>query len=374
MKSKQLKIQDFPLLAPTAIAFGAATLGGALLLLITGHNVITAFAALFGGAFGSLNGLAESLLKTVPLLLCGLAVAVAFRAGLWNIGAEGQMLIGALAAMALAPALSKLPSFISITLLLLTGAIAGAAWGAIPGWMKAQRRVQEVISTILLNFIALELVRYAVHGPLQEAGGNYPQSAALPEAMRLLRMLPPTRLHFGVIIAVIMAAATFIFLFRTVSGYRLRALGENPLAARYSGMRIDRLTILAMTVSGGIAGLAGAVELSGVTFRLFENFSPGYGYTAIAVALMGKLNPMTIIATSFLFGALEAGAGAMQRQANVSGVVVEFMQGLVVLSIAATAAYQLRKAKVVQKDETKEEVEETPEETMTSESETTESF
>jgi simple sugar transport system permease protein len=282
------------------------------------------------------------------------------------------MLIGAMAAMACAPAFSKLPPILSITLLLMSGAVAGAAWGAIPGWMKGQRRVQEVISTILLNFIAIELVRYAVHGPLQEAGGNYPQSATLPEAMRLLRMLPPTRLHFGVIVALIMAVATSVFLFRTVAGYRLRALGANPLAARYAGMRIDRLTILAMTVSGGIAGLAGAVELSGVTFRLFDNFSPGYGYTAIAVALLGKLNPLTIIATAFLFGALEAGAGAMQRQANVSGVVVDFMQGLVVLSIAATAAYQLRKAKGKQKDETKEA--EAPEETMTPESETMESL
>jgi simple sugar transport system permease protein len=361
MKVRQLNLRQLPLLAPALIAFAVATIGGALLLLATGHNVINAFTALIIGAFGSLHNISESLLKTVPLLLCGLAVAVAFRAGLWNIGAEGQLLLGALAAAALAPMLQKTPPLLAIVMMLGGGALAGAAWGALPGWMKAHRHVQEVISTILFNFIAIELVRYAVHGPLQEAGGNFPQTSALPETMRLLRFLPPTRLHVGVIVALVAAVATSIFLVRTVAGYQLRALGANPVAARYAGMRIDHLTMLALTISGGIAGLAGAVEYSGVTFRLYENFSPGYGYTAIAVALMGKLNPLTIIGTAFMFGALEAGAGNMQRQANISAVVVEVMQGLVVLSIAATSAYQLRKAKGKQGEQIKKTGEE-PEE------------
>jgi len=327
------------------IAFAVSMLGGALLLLATGHNPVTAFAALFAGALGSVNNLSECLLKAIPLWLCGLAIAIAFRAGVWNIGAEGQLLIGALVATGLAPFLQKLPSALGVPLLLAAGAIAGAAWGALPGWMKARRQIQEVISTILLNFVAIELVGYAVHGPLMEIGGNFPQSAALPENLRLLRLLPPTRLHLGAVLGVVMTAATYVLLFRTVAGYQLRALGVNATAARFAGMQIERLIILAMAISGGLAGLAGAVELSGVTHRLFENFSPGYGYTAVAVALMARLNPWGIIGTAFLFGALEAGAGAMQRQANVSAVVVQIMQGLMILSIVATSAYQFRKEK-----------------------------
>jgi simple sugar transport system permease protein len=345
MKIRQTKSPWFTPLLPPLISFAAATLGGAALLLISGHNVIVAFSALVGGAFGSLNNLAETLLKSTPLLLCGLAVTVAFRAGIWNIGAEGQFLAGALLAAALAPILYELPSLVAVPLLLSAGAIAGAAWGALPGWMKARRHIQEVISTILLNFIAIELIRYAVHGPLIEAGGNFPQSAALPENLRLVRMMAPTRLHLGVPLAGVMAILTQVFLFRTTAGYQLRALGANPNAARFAGMQVERLTIMTMAISGGIAGLAGAVELSGVTHRVFDNFSPGYGYTAVAVALMARLNPLSTLVTALFFGALEAGAGAMQRAANVSAVVVAVMQGLVILSIATTGALQVRRAK-----------------------------
>lgn len=340
MNSWQAKFAWLRPATPALLAFLAATFGGGLLLLLTGHNVLVAFAALLGGAFGSANDFAEALLKTTPLLLCGLAVAVAFRAGIWNIGAEGQLLVGALIAAGFAPAFQFLPSWLGVSLLLLIGAAAGAIWGALAGWMKAKRRVQEVISTILLNFVAIELVRYSVHGPMMETAGEFPQSEALPDQLRIVRLLPPTRMHAGIVIAVAIAIAMFIFLFHTVRGYQLRALGANPKAARFAGMPIDRLTVLAMAVAGGLAGLGGAIELSGVTYRLYDNFSPGYGYTAIAVALMGKLHPLAIIGSAFLFGILEAGAGAMQRQAGVSAVVVEVLQGLVVLSMASFGAWQ----------------------------------
>ncbi len=330
-------------LATPALAFVVATVIAAMLLWLGGYEVLQAFSALLNGAFGSAHALAETVVRATPLLLTGLAVAVAFRAGVWNIGAEGQLLMGALAAIALAPWLASLPTFMGFGLIFMCSLSAGALWASLAGWMKFQRQVPEVVSTILLNFIALELVRYAVNGPLMETAGNFPQTDILVPELRLARWLVPTRLHTGVLCAPFVALLVHVMLTRTAFGFNLRATAANATAARFAAMNVARIQLMSMAISGAVAGLAGAMELAGVTYRMYQNFSPGYGYTAIAVALMARLHPLALIATALLFGALENGALAMQRQAHVSAVLVNMMQGVVVLTIAAAGALELKR-------------------------------
>lgn len=329
-------------LTPAFSAFAVATLLAILLLWASGYDVLLAFQALFEGAFGSTYALSETLVKSLPLLLTGVAVALAFRAGVWNIGAEGQLLAGALSASALAPHLAPLPGVLGFTFLLIFGALAGAGWAGIAGAMKVRRNVPEVVSTILLNFIALELVRYAVHGPLMEAAGQFPQSEALAPALRLARLFPPTRLHNGLWFAPGFAVLAYVLIQRTVFGFEMQATASNATAARFVAIDTGRVQLRSLMLSGALAGLAGVLELAGVTYRVYENFSPGYGYTAIAVALMARLNPLAVMATALLFGALDNGATAMQRQANVSAVISYMMQGIVVLTLAALGGLALR--------------------------------
>lgn len=326
-----------------ALAFGVATVLAAMLLWMSGYAILPVFAALLQGAFGSAHALAETAVRATPLLLIGLAVAFAFRAGVWNIGAEGQFLLGALGAIALAPRLTMLPAGLGFFLLFVCSVCAGGLWAGLAGWMKFQRRVPEVVSTILLNLIALELVRYAVNGPLMETLREFPQTDALALDLRLTRWLPPTRLHTAVLCAPFIAAFIHALLTRTAFGFSVRATAANVVAARYAALNVTRIQFMSMAISGALAGLAGLVELTGVTYRLYQNFSPGYGYTAIAVALMARLQPLAIIGTALLFGALENGALAMQRQANVSAVLVNMVQGLVVLTVAVAGAFELKR-------------------------------
>lgn len=330
-------------LTTPALAFGVATLIAATLLWLGDYAVLPAFRALLNGAFGSTNALAETVVRATPLLLTGLAVAFAFRTGVWNIGAEGQLLVGALATIALVPWLAALPTFMGFALLFLCSMSAGALWASLAGWMKFQRQVPEVVSTILLNFIALELVRYAVNGPLMESLRQFPQTDALAEPLRLTRWLAATRLHTGVLCAPIVALLVHVIISQTAFGFNLRATAANAIAARFAALNVARIQFLSMAFSGALAGLAGFVELSGVTYRMYQNFSPGYGYTAIAVALMARLQPLAIIFTALLFGALENGALAMQRQANVSATLVHMMQGAVVLTIAVAGAMEIKR-------------------------------
>jgi simple sugar transport system permease protein len=263
-----------------------------------------------------------------------LAVALAFRAGVFNIGAEGQLLAGAAAAAAVSQM-----SFIANTgatpwLALIAGAVAGALWAGIAAILRARFHVLEVISTILLNFLALYLVGYLVRGPLQEPLHIYPQSSAIPLAARLPHLLPSSRLHVGFLLALGAGVATWWMLRFTAIGFRLRAVGANPDAARVAGeIDVVRTTTATFLVSGAIAGVAGGIELTGVTFALYENISPGYGYTGIAVALLARLDPLGVIASGLLFGALEAGASAMQRDAGVPSVVVSVIEALIILGL-----------------------------------------
>jgi ABC-type uncharacterized transport system permease subunit len=310
-------------------------IGIPLLLRVLGFETAPATAALLRGSVGSVYAITSAtLVRATPLILTGLSVAIAFRAGVFNIGAEGQLLAGA----ATASAISLLPplshSHWNPAVALALGAAAGGAWAAIAALLRARFHVLEVISTILLNFVALYLVAYLVRGPLQEPLHIYPQSGTIEMAARLPRLFPASRLHVGFVVAIIVAAASWWVVRFTAAGFRLRAIGANPDAARVAGeIDVARTGALAFVVSGAIAGLAGAIEVTGVTFALYENISPGYGYTGIAVALLARLDAAAVIASGLLFGALEAGASAMQRDAGVPAVVVSIIEAIIVLAL-----------------------------------------
>lgn len=290
-------------------------------------------AALVVAHFGGHNraialSLIEGVLKaTIPLALCGVAVAIGFRAGVFNLGAEGQLVAGAVAATAVGVK-APLPGALLLPAELVAAMLAGAAWSALAAWLKRSRGVPEVLATILLNFVAIQAVAWAVQGPLQEASQAYPQSDAFPAAARLPAL---GRLHAGVPIAFAASLALAWLLFRTPLGFRLRAVGHAPLAARFAGIPPERHGIAALAIAGALAGAAGAFEVAGVTGRLYQGLSPGFGYTAIAVALLARLHPLAVVPSAFFFGALEAGAGAMQREAGIPSVATEVVQGLVIL-------------------------------------------
>lgn len=321
----------------------ALLLVAALLLLIagtlaaSGFDVAHAMAAMVKGSLGSWYVLeAGTLIRATPLILTGLAVAIAFRAGVFNIGAEGQFVVGAVAAAGVALVLDSTSRLVALPIMLACGALAGAAWASIAALLRLRFHVLEVISTIMLNFVAGYLVSYLVRGPLQESTHIYPQTRTLGDAAHLPRLFPGARLHLGFLIAIAACAGAWWMIRFTAAGFRLRAVGANPSAARSAGLiDVERVTMRAFLVSGGLAGLAGAIEVSGVTFALYENISPGYGYTAIAVALLARLDALAVIASGILFGALEAGATAMQRDAGVPSVVVSVIEACVILSLVA---------------------------------------
>jgi simple sugar transport system permease protein len=291
-----------------------------------GHSPRELLSILINGSVGSTFALQGTLLKSIPLLLTGLSVAIAFRAGVWNIGGEGQFLAGALGAF--------LAARYGMIAAIAASLLAGAIWASIASAMRLWRNAPEVLTTILLNFIAIHLLGYAVNGPLQEASGKYPQSDAVP----MTSMLPAmgagelgAGLHIGIILAVAAAIAAWCLLYRTSEGLRLRATGFNRSAAKWAGINVDAQLVRAMAISGAMAGLAGGIELLGVTHRLFERFAAGYGYAGIAVALLAQLHPLGTIASAFFFGALTTGAGELQRTAGISSTVATFAQAIVIL-------------------------------------------
>ena len=311
-----------------------------VLAVLSGHDPFLALDALWRGSFGSRYAvLSATLVRATPLILTGLAVTLAFTAGVMNIGAEGQLLAGGTAAAIVDGVVGASLGWLSIPVTLLAGAVAGAGWAFFPAWLRRRFGVLEVISTIMMNFVALYLVGYLVRGPLQEPLRIYPQSAAIAEASRLPIIADGTRLHLGFPIALVCGVVLWWALRSTAAGFRVRVLGANPDAAHSAGLiDIGRTAMRAFLLSGALAGLAGAIEVSGVTYSLYENLSPGYGYTAIAVALVGALNPMLTVMSGVVFGALEAGASAMQRDAGVPSVLTTVVEASIILLILGFAA------------------------------------
>jgi ABC-type uncharacterized transport system permease subunit len=316
-----------------ALALVAALIS--VILLALGASPAAVFEAFGEGAFGNWVVFTDTLTKSTPLLFCGLAVAVAFEGALWNIGANGQLLVGAIAAGALGPRLGGYPHNFAIAVLLLAGAGGGAIWAALAGWLRARRDVNEVIATIMLNFVSVQILSWLVHGPLIESSRSYPMSAPIAPVAEMRLYFSPSRLNQGMLLALALAFACYAFLYHTEKGFELRAMGHNRRAAAFFGIDTNLLTVWGMALSGALAGLGGAIHLAAITHRLYESFSPGWGYEAIAVALIARLNPLAVVPSAILFGALDNGAQAMQRTQGVSPVLVQVVEGLVIIVLLA---------------------------------------
>ena len=344
MAAMRVVLGELALACAVLAAIAGAT---ALLLLAGGYPVARGLAALWAGSFGSWYAFTSAtLVRAVPLMLTGGAVAVAFRAGVFNIGAEGQLLVGAATATTVALALpGAWSSWPMIPVTLGAAAAGGALWAGVAAALRARFGVLEVISTIMLNFVALHMVSFLVRGPLQEPTRIYPQSSTIGDALQLPRIVGAGRLHGGIVLAVTLLVATGWMLRHSAAGFRLLAAGENPnAAASAGGIDVSATTTRAFMLSGALAGLAGGTEVLGVTFALYENISPGYGYTAIAVALLAKLDPWRVLLTAILFGALEAGAGAMQRDAGVPSTLVSVIEAALILAVVAAQVIRSRRA------------------------------
>jgi ABC-type uncharacterized transport system permease subunit len=307
---------------------------------------------MFDGAFGNANAIAETLVKATPLLLIGLGICISFRGNVINIGGEGQMIIGAIAATLVGLTLTGWPGWLAITLALIAGFIGGAVWGTIPGVLKAYFNVNEILSTIMMNAIAVQSMNFLLRGPMidpaqAELASKIPQTARLVDAYRLPRWVP-TRLHLGVLIAVILAVLVYILLWRTTLGYRIRAVGQNPDASRYAGINVKRYVVLALLLSGAFAGLAGAIQVFGVNYRMITDgsstgFTGSAGFNGIVAALFGQLHPIGTIPASIFFGALLVGANKMQRMVQVPSALITALNGLVVVFVVSSEIIRKRR-------------------------------
>lgn len=327
------------LLLPLASVLGALLIGGILMLLI-GIDPFDAYSYLWTGIAGGTYQVGIVLVKATPLMLTGLGMGLALRCGVFNIGGEGQIYIGALAGTAVGIYFQGLPPLLHVALSILAGFMGGGLWAAIPGLLKARFQVNEVISTILLNYIGIYLVSYFTHGPMRdnpESAASLPHTAEVLESSRLPLIWPGTRLHAGFLIAIAFVVLMYILIFHTPFGYKARAVGFNPDAASYAGMNVVGVIVLAMLISGGLAGIAGTSEILGVQRRLRDGFSSGIGYTAIAIALLGRNNPFGIALASILFGALEVGIANMEALAGVPVTLVDVIQGLTIFFVAIGA-------------------------------------
>ena len=313
---KRLRLdQLFDALLPFFATLAALAIGGVMLLLM-GANPLQGYAALLDGAFGSTNALADTLVKATPLLLVGLGICIAFRGGVINIGGEGQMILGALAGTVIGLTLPDAPGLFVVPLALLAGLLAGAVWGGIPGYLKARFNVNEILSTIMMNVIAVQLMNLLLRDALidtqQTGAARIPQTVRLAAAFDLPRLVP-TRLHLGTLIAILLAFAVYFLLWRTTLGYRIRAVGLNQHASRYAGIQVNRYMVLSLLLSGAMAGLAGVIQVYGVNHRMVTDgtaagFTGSAVFNGIVSALFGQLHTLVSIPASFLFGSRLVGA------------------------------------------------------------------
>jgi general nucleoside transport system permease protein len=336
------RIQPLLSILSPLIAIASSLIVGTILILLAGANPIAAYTALFQESLSTYFGFGNTLTKMAPLLLTSLGVLVALRAGQFNIGGEGQIYLGALGSALIGLYLQGLPAFIHVALALFAGFLFGAIWGLIPGYLKAVRGINEVITTLLLNYIAINLVSYLVQNPLKAPNAPSPYSPLIAKSAQLPIILPGSLAHAGILLGLIAAAILWILLTRSPLGYQISAVGFNPIAARYAGISVQRTIMLVMALAGGFAGLAGASEVMGLKYRLFEQISPGYGFDAIAIAFLSRGSVLGVVLTSLFFSTLRSGANVMQRSAGVPVTVVYAIQGFTVLFIAISLAVEGR--------------------------------
>ncbi len=322
------------LLAPAA-ALILALLLGLVLIILMGKDPAVATKALAMGAFGSTQAFGETVVKMTPLIMTGLSFALANRCGLINIGAEGQLYMGGLFAV-IVGLYVKLPIFLLLPLTIVAGFVGGGIWGMLAGFFKVRFGANEMITTIMLNYIANYFSNYMVMSVLVEPPGTMPQTPQIDVNAQLPRLFEGSRIHAGIIVALLCILLYYIFLWKTRTGFETRVVGLNPDAASYAGINNKNRVVLAMFIAGGFAGLAGAMELMGVQLRLFQDFSPGYGFDGIAVALLGQNSPIGILLSSLMFGALRAGSNKMQMMAKVPAASIYIIQSLVIIFVVGS--------------------------------------
>jgi simple sugar transport system permease protein len=323
------------------VAIVAALAISSVLLLVAGVHLPTAYRALFTGAFGSQRAVLQTLVRASTLILTGLSAAIAFRAKIWNIGQEGQLIAGGVAGYWAFTLFSQVPPPLFFLLVLLFATAGGALLGGLTGLLKVRFRVDEIISSMMLNYIILYVVAFMVSsgGPWKEPTSAYQQSMLIPAALRFPKVVPASGLHLGLLVALATAAAVKILLDRTSLGFEIRALGLNPVAARFKGTNVPATIMIVMLLSGGLSGLAGAGELFGVQYRLVLDLAGGLGYTGIIVAMLANLDPLGVVATAILFGGLTNGAYRLQTATGVSSSIIEAIQAIVLLCILAAFVF-----------------------------------
>lgn len=314
---------------------------GAVILWAIGADVIKTYMVILTEPLKNKIGITEVLIRMIPLTIIALGVTVAYRSGIINIGSEGQMAIGILATTAIALLFPDLPAILLLPFAMLAGALGGAVWGFIPGYLKAKLEVSELLSTVMLNYIAAQLYTFFLRGPMLDPaemtmGSGTPQSMRLTKNIELTRLIPGTRLHSGIFIALLLAVLIFVLLWKTSYGFKMRAAGASEHAARYSGINVPKYLVIAMMISGALAGIAGFVEIAGIHRRAIEGVTSGYGFSGIVVALFGGLNPAGILPSAFFFGLLLYGADMTQRIVGVPANMVQVLQGIIILVIVAT--------------------------------------
>lgn len=315
---------------------------GAVLILIAGRDPISSYASMAQGALGGSRQITETILKAAPLLLVGLGLTVAFRTRVWNIGGEGQYFIGALMGGMVALYLPGLPQPLLLLAMIVAGMIGGMLWALIPGYLKVRHGMNEIISTLMLNYVAILLVQYLARGPLQEPGGYLPESAQFVRAARLPGLFG-SRIHIGVLISLLFGPVVYGLLWGTPLGFKLRAVGSKDSVARYAGYRVERLILFALLFSGALAGLAGLMEVSTLHTRIKGEISGGYGFSGILVALLGRLHPAGVVIASVFFAALIIGAQSMHVLSSLPETLADAIQAVVVLSVLATDALVRRR-------------------------------
>ena len=333
------------------IRVGAVLTLSVALILFSGADPFRAVSVFFYGVFGNLNGFAEVFVRATPLIFLALGIAVAFKTGFFNLGAEGQLYMGALAATATVFAVPSLPGILRIVLAIFAAFLAGGLWAYFPAWMKNKLGISETVNTIMFNYIAIMIVGIAIRGPMADPASYLPQTALIPPEATLVQLMPPTRLHAGTILAIIAVFAVWFFLYKTTTGFELQMVGANQRAALCNGMPVARSLMISAVLGGGLAGLAGMNEVLGVQYRLLEGVSSGNGYTAILVALLAGSHPIKVMFAAIALAAVQVGVGTMQRSLGIPTAIVSIIVGFIVLMILCGDLMKIyrenRKEKVV---------------------------
>jgi ABC-type uncharacterized transport system permease subunit len=327
--------QVFPALISIIIAF---VIGG-LLLVVNGRDPLAAYASLWSGAFGSFNRFTETLVRTTPFLILAIAVSVSFRCEVWNIGAEGQFMLGAIVSTWVALAFASLPIYLLFPLTFIAAFAGGAIWSGIAGALKAYLNANEVITTSMLNYIAFYLTAFLVNGPMKDPQGfNFPQSSLIESTLELPHLFPGTRLNVGFLVALALVVIA-VFFWRSGLGFRTEIVGASRRVAKYAGLNVPRTIVFVSILTGGLAGIAGWGEIFGIQYRLIQNIATGWGNLAIVIALLGELHPVGMVVSAFLFASLVVGGDAMQRNSGVPFALVDVIQGIVILLVLSRSYF-----------------------------------